>query len=351
MNRLRIALLATASTLAAAAPLHARQPVYRVFQDWVVACSNVGTCEMQSASPGNTLWLTLRREAGGNGPLQLRLEAGPELGVASLRLDAEPLRPGPSAWQASVEEGHAALVTADLATAQGFLQAIRNGQTLQAGDGTNAPSLSLAGISAALLFLDDAQGRLDSTTALFRTGSRPAAAVPDAPPTPRLRPAAPPPTRLDSTQQQDLIIRVRKQAAEYCDIAVDSAFDSAHPLTRDEALVMIECWRGAYQSGYLLFRTAVDAPGPAVRLSLPWPAGVKGRDEEQIDTFVNADYAPEIGLLSHFSKGRGIADCGEAASWIFDGHDFQLRSASYLDRCSGANPGGFPILWSTDAAQ
>ncbi len=68
-------------------------------------------------------------------------------------------------------------------------------------------------------------------------------------------------------------------------------------------------------------------------------------DGGRIDYFTNADYDPATAMLFHSAKGRGLADCGEAATWRFDGREFRLASYSYLGRCSGAEPGNWPALF------
>ena len=146
-----------------------------------------------------------------------------------------------------------------------------------------------------------------------------------------------------------LIARVRLQAApevvrEDCFVDPADAFDAAGALDGDEALVMLECWRGAYQSSSLLFRTRRDGSGTAVRVRLPLPVRIEG-ERRMVDAFTNVDFS--AGHLSHMAKGRGIADCGESASWTYDGRDFRLQRYHLLDRCRGGEPGDWPALWRT----
>ena len=340
--------------LATTAPLQAAQPVYRAFQDWVVACDNLAHCQMQAATDHNSLFLTLRREAGPTGALELRLEAGREIRPGALRLDGQPLRLDASGWQHSRGDGYAELVTDDPVTARAFLQAIRNGDRLHVGEDEQAPVLSLAGISAALLLLDEAQGRLDNVTALLRTGNEPASAVPPAAAPPRLHPAPPSPPAIEPALAKRLVAAARHHHADQLDareclVEPEAAFDTVVPLGQQEALVMLECWRGAYQASFLLFRTPLQAPEHSRRISLPLPLalGEPGRERDRVDEFVHAGYDPVRGVLSHFAKGRGLADCGRSASWVFDGDDFQLQSLHYLGRCSGGHPGDWPRLWVT----
>lgn len=80
--------------------------------------------------------------------------------------------------------------------------------------------------------------------------------------------------------------------------------------------------------------------------------GVAGADQDRrerrahqlltIDYFTHVDYDPSTATLFHSAKGRGLADCGEAATWRFDGREFRLTSYAYLGRCSGPEPGNWP---------
>ncbi|WP_163335291.1 DUF1176 domain-containing protein, partial [Enterobacter hormaechei] len=62
--------------------------------------------------------------------------------------------------------------------AMGQGRALRFGKQSPAAD---APAVSLAGLAAALRFIDEAQGRQDTVTALLVKGTKSASAVPAAP--------------------------------------------------------------------------------------------------------------------------------------------------------------------------
>ena len=63
-----------------------------------------------------------------------------------------------------------AFIGHDGAQVRTFLDAVRNGAQMKAGTGEEAPTASLAGLSAALLLIDETQGRLGTKTALLRRG-------------------------------------------------------------------------------------------------------------------------------------------------------------------------------------
>ena len=115
-----------------------------------------------------------------------------------------------------------------------------------------------------------------------------------------------------------------------------------HRLNQTEALLILEQGRGAYQSPYVLFR----APEQAKRLVLTLPDAFDKEYQKtlEIDSFIEADYDTKTGELSFHARGRAPADCGESASWQFDGKNFQLEYWYYMGRCGGA-PGNWLPLW------
>lgn len=324
-------------------------PVYREIKDWIVACDNTGDCEAIGATENSPVMLRLQHGAGPEGASSLRIESARPLSLENMRLDGRPLKPDSRHWQSSNIDGYSELSTTHGASVRAFIDAARNGMRLSFGDDESASWGSLSGLSAAMLLIDEAQGRLGTMTALLRRGPQSASHVPARRPAPLLRPAAPAPEALSEADRQRLIAAVRKVHAKRlteqdCFVEADGAFDQAYALTDSEALVFVECWRGAYQASSLLFRTPIAEPARSRAIVLPLPFRMDdGR--EGVEAFTSAEYATEKGLLFHSAKGRGLADCGESAAWVFDGEEFQLSDYHYLGACRGGNPGDWPRLW------
>ncbi len=343
---LALAALAAVACPSPAAAAQSRAPVYREIKDWVVACDNTARCE--AAGTGEDypqLILRLVSEAGPDGAPTLLLEAETAIDPATLRLDGRPFAAAALLQPAAAGDDGRQPIGRDAAQVHAFLDAIRNGERLSAGDGDGAPAASLAGLSAALLLIDETQGRLGTVTALLRRGPLPASRVPAAAPAPvlpRAHAGAPP---LTDAQRRRLVQTVRATAElqrEDCSVEAGSAYDEAEPLNADEALVLVECWRGAYQSTSLAFRLRRDGSGTPQRVRLALPFAVDG-ETRVVEEFTGASYGK--GELSHFAKGRGLADCGESAGWVFDGRDFHLRHYHRLGQCRGGSPGEWPALW------
>ncbi|UNK42937.1 DUF1176 domain-containing protein [Luteimonas sp. S4-F44] len=333
-------------------------PLYRQLHDFTVACDNGLACEAIGVNDGAFgLVLRLSRAPGGDGAQRLQLgtaDGTPE--PASLRLDGVAV-PELAVLPWRRDDDRAALTLDVPADISAFIARVGNGARLSAGSGEDAPALSLSGLRAALLLIDEHQQRLDTPSAWARPGERDSAAVPGAPALPRVH-AAPPPPALSLQDATRLTVAVRMQAADAlreADCAspgegVDMrSQDAAYPLDAEHALVFVACLSGAYQTSSLAFRAVRDGSG-AARIVPPGPPGLDGTSSG-FALLTNADYAPDTATLSHFAKGRGLADCGEAAQWRYDGQAFQLAHYAELRRCGGAAPGDFPTLWRTETAR
>ncbi len=202
-------------------------------------------------------------------------------------------------------------------------------------DGKSSWTLSLAGLHAALLKMDDLQGRLDTTGALVRKGARPDAAAPPARPVPVLR-APPAPA---GPGVEGLLAPILKVIPDrYC---WDSLPDASAPetsiarLSATQVLVLRECGRGAYQGGSVAWIANLKAPHQPRRALFPTVGG------KPADYVVSANF--ENGVMRSWSKARGIGDCGTSASWLWTGSAFALLSAEEVPLCRGVTSAGFSL--------
>ncbi|MEN5060220.1 DUF1176 domain-containing protein [Luteimonas sp. TWI1416] len=333
-------------------------PLYRQLRDFTVACDNGRACEAIGVNDGAFgLVLRLSRAPGGDGAQRLQLgtsDGAPK--PATLRLDGVAV-PELAALPWRRDDDRDALTldaAADIAT---FIALVGDGTRLSAGSGEDAPVVSLSGLRAALLLIDEHQQRLDTPSAWARRGERDSTALPGGPALPRLHAAVLPPA-LSPQDATRLTAAVRAQAADALREAdcnpPREGFDirdqdAAYPLDAERALVFVACLSGAYQTSSLAFRTARDGSG-ATRIVPPGPPGLDDAGSD-FALLTNADYAPDTATLSHFAKGRGLADCGAAAQWHYDGQAFVLAQYAELRRCGGAAPGDFPTLWRTETAR
>ena len=341
----------------ASLPTRAAQPVYRELRDWVVGCDNTRWCEGRGLpeTAGAALDMRVQRAPGPRGAVTVRLLLPEPLKGREATLDGGTVRLAAADWK---EVGDAStgveLVSQRSEVALAFLRQARNAERLTLGTGTETSEVSLSGLAAALLLIDEVQGRVGTVTALGRPGPRPDSAVPPADPKPVLKAA-----RYDGHLSEREIARLtsamRRQHAkllkdrECFDLEEGGTFDTAMPLSGAEALVFVECWRGAYQSTSVGFRVARKDPARSELLSVPMPGWAwRGRPKQSSQSeFTNAEYDPRSGTLWHSAKGRGLGDCGESTEWVFDGQRFHVASHAFMGRCGGA-PGDWMSLWMSE---
>lgn len=298
------------------------------FKDWSVACDNTRHCEAAGFQAEEGEWqpvsLWLARDAGPGTPVQARLsvlqEDGKDAGALSFKVGALTLRGLKS--------------DADLSAAQvnSLLPQLQNAAVAEVTNGKSAWKLSLSGLKAALLKMDDLQGRIDTPGALVRKGQKPESAVLPALPAPVLEAVKLPPTKKEDARLAAAIVKLIKKT-EDCEgeIMGAPADTGITRLSATQVLVTRECWRAAYQSGYGFWIANDKPPHDPRAVSLP------SESKESMNDAMNADF--ENGVLSSYGKGRGLGDCGNSMSWLWTAQGFKLLSAEVAPLCRGF-PGG-----------
>jgi hypothetical protein len=343
-DRLRLLLLSP--LLAAAATPRPVAPIqsYDSYKSWFIACDNALRCVARGISESDEAKVEIARDAGPAGKIEMSLAAASRFAPAAVRLDGKPLGLAAADWHDESDEQGTTLSTAKPALIRSLVTRLRNGTKIALGGAT----VPLDGFSAAMLRMDERQGRIGGVTALIRSGPAAASLVPAAPALPHVasrRIAA----RLSAGEAKQLIAKVRSGqrallADEGCEASPGGMEAEAHALDDRRALVLIPCMMGAYQGSSLGF-IATRATGSARLLDLPLP--YQGNDTEHADTrwLTSAEFDPEKGMLSMAAKGRGLGDCGTAASWNWEGSGFRLASMSYQQACGGYGAGDWPDLY------
>ncbi|NYE61191.1 hypothetical protein FHW58_002343 [Duganella sp. 1224] len=314
-------------SLAVASQVQAQQQFS--FKDWAVGCDNTRHCDVvgyqaEDAEPAVSLWLG--RDGGGSAPLQAKLSAmsADDTGLLTIRVGDVVI--------SGIQED---LTAAQIAR---LLPAMKKADAAQVSDGKHQWLLSLAGLNAALLKIDDLQGRIGTVTALARPGDKPASTVPAALPAPQLRAAPVPRPRASDAALLPQLLKAIPLGDCSDDLNTDS-FSEVHRLSATQLLVLRECGRGAYQSSFTLWRVNDRKPYAPVQLKLPAASG-QPRDEILNPSFDN-------GVLGSFGKGRGIGDCGSFHRWLWTAEGFQLLEASDGPMCRGMPGGGYTLrLWT-----
>jgi hypothetical protein len=175
-------------------------------------------------------------------------------------------------------------------------------------------------------------------TALGRPCPKRASAVPPAPPTPLVT-AAPPISQagLPKFAPKSLI-----KGDLDCDLTgIDAPDDIVARLAPGVVLWGPECQAGA-DNEVSVFFVGDEHAGRLKRVSFPEAPGSGQASDEEL---MNVSFDPKTQTLLMLAKGRGVGDCGETASWVWDGKGFQLLSNVSLPVCRGVSPDDWAPLY------
>lgn len=311
----------------------------RGFRDWMAVCDNGNACFAFTAATDGTGWIRIAQQPGPDARPEVAVGYwAPEdqVGPPTLNVDGKVY-----ALTLVTEYPLVGEVSAD--RVQEVVRALADGQAVQVG---SAGELSLSGASAALLWIDERQGRLDTVTALRRRGARPASAVPPRPPLPVVTPA--PAVSQAGFGDKDQVLPA---ALEALPVVVACRADTSHSewvqkevmsarLDATTELWAVPCFMGAYNMGHEWFIT-----GPGGRD--PRPARLTSTSDEPTATTINAGYAPEARTITAFAKARGIGDCGTASTWTWTGREFVLTTELEMPECWGVPVDYWPTTWRT----
>ncbi|HYD14487.1 MAG TPA: DUF1176 domain-containing protein [Allosphingosinicella sp.] len=306
----------------AEAGLLGARPVERRFQDWLLVCDNTKVCRAQATGAGGSLMV--RRDPGPNGTVLVVLDGQEPTAdtsipdIASIRVTGGV---APGGWRLD-RPGESARLQGQAALT--FLWAIAPARTVSYRAGGETLEVSLAGLTAALLAMDEVQGRAGTISASVRPGARPATAVPAALPVPVLRvprPAtAPVPRGFAAAVRRASAAALRRGDCETTQHA--RAQDSAVALGRDEVLVFLGC--RLFNTGFatLLLRAPRAAPHRASAVVLPRAPGEDGGDNGD-GVYTDLEWNARTAILS--SGGHSCAgSCGSRTDWTWDGRAFRL---------------------------
>ena len=353
-----VAAIAAVTTFTA---LPARADI-KIFKDWLVGCDNTRTCRAigsVSGDPNSTATaqhLVITRAAGADAPVTMHfaLRVGKSGGRALVTIDALGARVAGLPVTLKSEEDanndqfatlrsdnpkHTAAVVAALRTAKGI-------QIAAAGE---TGVVSLDGATAALLYIDEVQRRLNTPTALARPGKKPVESIPPAPLMPAVTldrtPAAQEP---DAKLGERLRAHLRALPAERRGSVARELLSSPFKDPRDEVtslggrdvLVKLEHSRGAYNVNAVFYRVPNGDVRRAERIRFP---GITPKDAREV--LVNAGYDAKERMIGYFSKERGLGDCGSSGRYGWTGKSFVLVEYSSMPNCEGVWSDLWPTLY------
>lgn len=343
---------------------HVGQAANQTFKDWEVGCDNTNACVAFgfSASGDGEGYVRISRAAGaGHAPdVQLALFYGDEKasGDISVTVDGKAVA-GVGAVKTETTgdepylQGHVSS-----ASVHAFIAALHKGHRLrlQTADGKIANDISLNGVSAALLKMDDVQGRVGTVSALIKRGDKPEESVPAPLPVPVIA-AVKPQGKVDvqlATELRAYLAAKDPAAAEACDDLTDDnqlkEQDIVEALTTSMALVGIDCANGAYNERIQFWTVPVADVSKARPVVFKEENGKpRGKDDAYAtNEVVNPTFDNKTGMLETSDLGRGIGDCGAVASYVWTGQNFTLTHAAFMGTCKGAMQDTWPVLWRAD---
>jgi hypothetical protein len=337
-------LLAAAAALVLTGAAHAAGE--KAIKDWAAVCSNLGDCTAFGFSAEGDeagAYLMIQRQAGPAAQPQATIVydvgATEPAQTWTLSLDGKPIAGTGPLHAVGGESGARATLTG--AAAARLIEALRNGQSLElSAGGKSLESVSLAGSAAALLWVDDQQGRVGTVTALTKQGPAPAASVHPRLSPPLVRAAAPvsqaglpkhaPPSLIKSDPD--------------CDLDPDVAKDPNDIVARLAPGVVLwgpQCQSAAYNEVNIFF-IGDEHAGHLRRVHFPPPPGTPPTG---YDLIFNPQFDAKTQTLTSFDKARGVADCGESDAWVWDGKAFELAHQAGLTTCRGASPDDWPPVF------
>lgn len=312
----------------------------KVFRDWIAGCDNLKSCTALSL-PGeaaeHAVFLKLTRPAGPDGAakLELKIRADklkPAFDIA-LSLDGVAFPPAGKRWAATSSDGEIAEIALAPAETDALIAGARKAAKLTVTLPGRSFEVSLAGSVAALLWIDEQQGRLNTTSALIRKG--PATTVPPAPALPVITARAATPPTLPAKTGKTLAAALRKQlkqsdpdACEDIPDGFDNS-DDAWPLAGGARLVGLGCSRGAYNVSTGFWIVSGTDVAKARKAQFPQ------LDSSQDNMIVNGDFDPGTAQVNFFNKGRGLGDCGASGNYAWTGTAFVLTAMDAMDECKG----------------
>ena len=347
-----LASLAMPALRAEAAPAVAGE--LKQVKDWVIGCDNARACVAIGMTPDESSLSGYLRIARDGAPDALPkvafvvfppddANAKPAAPTVRLSLDAHKAGGLPTGALPLVADGDVYRLELADAAVPDLLTALRSATkiTLDLYDGKKklaSQVISLAGSSASLLTMDDAQKRIGTVTALARPGTAAASTIPPVP-------ALPVVTSLPVTEMADPLPKPPRTAAK---TSPDDCGDGPAPYVAFALPGGGSLWgacasAGAYNFAYD-FRLFMDGkPGK------PWDAIVpgtkRGGDGDDISWLWNVYVDDTSKTLNSYFKGRGLGDCGDATEWAFDGKGFAALTYSSMGDCRGVMQEDWPVLY------
>ncbi|MDI1296428.1 MAG: DUF1176 domain-containing protein [bacterium] len=325
-----MAVLGWSTVVGAQTPKPGKLETYR---DWTIGCDNRNRCDAVSLLaedgdiPDTPMMVGVARNAGADATAEIWVVHDAKgRAQVDVHVDGRKVASIPSLNGDGMLIGPQASALA-IAMARGTTMDVRVG-----GKVIGRPSL--AGSGAALRYMDARQGRAGTTTALIATGPLGPTAVRPAPPAPTIRRALIPAGAVPPSLWREELTALGKFTG-CTDEMKDGQPLELHRLSKSETLILVPCGSGAYNFSSVPV-IATGTAGRRVFRFATFDYQPSWTEEASHPMLVNVGWSPETSRLDSFAKGRGIGDCGNSETYVWDGVRFRLAEASAMDECRGA---------------
>ena len=320
------------SLLAAAAALSPKPGELKSFGDWAVGCDNVRHCTavslMEMESGENQLTVTIARGGGQSDVARLSIANIEDRKPGELSLVVDGIVTLGSAEIQGEDDPFAIDLTAE------SIEKLKAGRAVELRDvsGVSLGGASLKGVIAALLYMDDHQGRAKSETALIAKGAASRSNLPSPPPLPVVPNKLWPKGGTFTLTPKDISALQSRAGCDAEDGQIGSS--EAYRLDSRTWLALVPCGSGAYN--FMAVPTLVTRGGISRKMKIAEFDYSPGFTETGgPPVLVNASWDPATGQLSSYAKGRGLGDCGNAETYVWDGRRFRLISKIAMEECRG----------------
>lgn len=331
-----LAALVLVLTLSAAA--EAQDGGGRLFGSWTAACDPSGFCSATASQGSDYIFKVARHAEQSYWELQFRA-TGPSVpdqwSEFTVSVDGDFLTFSPQSQVGAYGTDRDFYFLGD--PAQSLMDKMMPGNTLSVAFTDSAPSaqsseFSLEGLTAALIWIDEQQGRIGSE-----------------------RVAAAPPYGLvpvyagETTPDVPLALLDRHRADPDCQPFEDLA--NGRDFVVDElsggyTVYLLPCQSGAYNFAQKVYvGSGGDYFDPQFFADYQTGIGWTGTPY-----LWNADYDRETDTVYTFAKARGIGDCGSQANWQWNGYLFQLMEMRARACTDDIDPNAempeFPVVYT-----
>jgi hypothetical protein len=350
---LAVALLACGSF--AAAPASAQM---KEFRDWLAACDNTRSCTAYGfdADIAGNAYVKFTRDGSADARLRATIAVNVQDGSTFKVSFDDPALGGVPAeattGASNDDDDLKRLVISDPKAVETLVASLRKAKKITVtridppGATASDPvttEISLTGVVAAMLWMDDQQKRVGTVTALVSRGDKPATAVPPPPAPPVVTAAKIPPGPKADKAPAAVIAKARA----VCEEKKISEAEDATRLNADQVMYWFQCadMSGAYNYAYALL---IAEHGKVRQAEFKQPRELATKDDNGVETNINPGFDESTQTLSLFNKGRGIADCGQSSDWVWDGRAFRLIGAKSMPTCKGVAPSDWAVLYRAE---